>query len=80
MPAVGALAIFIYKSMGLSRSPGAYRGGDSPGCGVSLALGTSCGKSSNSLFFSCSIKHMGYVCSYILTYANICSGGRKTNK
>ena len=38
----------FYLSTGLSWSPGGH-GGDGPGFGASLALGTSCGQSSNSL-------------------------------
>ena len=44
---VGALTIF-YLSTGLSWSPG-WPWGDGPSCGASLVLGTSCGKSSNSI-------------------------------
>ena len=46
LPGVGALAIYICHGSVLESG---CLWGDSPGCGASLAPGTSCGKSSNSI-------------------------------
>ena len=48
LPGVGALAICICRCV-CHGGPCAYGGGGRPGCGASLALATSCGKSSNSI-------------------------------
>ena len=44
---MGALTISICRRVCHGVRGG--HGGDGPGCGASLALGTSCGKSSNSM-------------------------------
>ena len=43
LPGVGALATFLFFVDGFATRSG-FLWGDSPGCVVSLALGTSCGK------------------------------------